>query len=240
MRRSLQRQWKRSLAGLALLLALGQAPALAATINVGGACTLARAIVSANNDLSRFCTPGRGPDTIVLPARSTQTLTTVNNTNYGASGLPTIRSTITIVGSGATIIRPTTAPAFRIFALGNPSNLTLQNITVSGGRATRSRGGGVLANINSTLTLINSTISGNTAGDGGGLYIDGGSTLNAFNSTISRNTASYSGGGLYVDFNYPDSGAIANLNYVTIARNAASYDGGGIYASSDASVTLTL
>ncbi len=35
-RRSLQRQCKRSLAGIALLLALGQAPALAATINVGG------------------------------------------------------------------------------------------------------------------------------------------------------------------------------------------------------------
>jgi hypothetical protein len=30
--RSLQRQWKRSLAGVALLIALGQAPALAATI----------------------------------------------------------------------------------------------------------------------------------------------------------------------------------------------------------------
>src|SRR5215216_799439 len=43
-RRSLQRQWKRSLAGVALLLALGQAPALAATINVVGACTLVRAI----------------------------------------------------------------------------------------------------------------------------------------------------------------------------------------------------
>ena len=35
-RRSLQRQWKRSLAALALLLALGQAPALAATIHVDG------------------------------------------------------------------------------------------------------------------------------------------------------------------------------------------------------------
>ena len=46
-RRSLQRQWKRSLAGVALLLALGQAPAHAATINVGGACTLVRAIVAA-------------------------------------------------------------------------------------------------------------------------------------------------------------------------------------------------
>jgi len=36
MRRALQRQWQRSLAGVALLLALGQAPAMAATINVGG------------------------------------------------------------------------------------------------------------------------------------------------------------------------------------------------------------
>jgi hypothetical protein len=32
-RHSLQRQWQRSLAGLALLIALGQAPVLAATIN---------------------------------------------------------------------------------------------------------------------------------------------------------------------------------------------------------------
>src|SRR5829696_6827929 len=49
-RRGLQRQWKRSLAGVALLLALGQAPALAATINVGGGCTLVRAINAANNN----------------------------------------------------------------------------------------------------------------------------------------------------------------------------------------------
>lgn len=42
-RRGLQRQGRRSLAGIALLLALGQTPALAATINVGGACTLIRA-----------------------------------------------------------------------------------------------------------------------------------------------------------------------------------------------------
>jgi hypothetical protein len=60
MRRTLQRQWKRSLAGLALLIALGQAPALAATINVGGSCTLVRAIVAANNDTtaSGNCTKG--------------------------------------------------------------------------------------------------------------------------------------------------------------------------------------
>src|SRR5215207_3768773 len=63
-RRSLQRQWKRSLAGVALLLALGQAPLLAATINVGGTCTLVRAINAANSDTtaSGHCTKGSGAD----------------------------------------------------------------------------------------------------------------------------------------------------------------------------------
>src|SRR5215210_1611205 len=66
-RRSLQRQWKRSLAGVALLLVLGQVPALAATINVGGTCTLVRAIVAANNNTtaSGNCRQGSGADTIV-------------------------------------------------------------------------------------------------------------------------------------------------------------------------------
>jgi hypothetical protein len=103
-RRALQRQWRRSLAGIALMLALGMAPTLAATINVRGPCTLGRAITSANNDIAvAGCTRGRGADTIVLPANSTQTLTAVNNNYYGPTGLPLIRSNITIAGNGSTI-----------------------------------------------------------------------------------------------------------------------------------------
>jgi hypothetical protein len=69
MRRSLQRQWKRSLAGVALLMALGQAPAIAATINVGGACTLVRAINAANNGTraNGRCRKGSDAAAIVLP-----------------------------------------------------------------------------------------------------------------------------------------------------------------------------
>src|SRR5215211_7166713 len=68
-RRSLQRQWKRSLAGVALLIALGQAPLLAATINVGGTCSLIKAIIAANKDTTvNGCTAGSGADTIVLPS----------------------------------------------------------------------------------------------------------------------------------------------------------------------------
>jgi hypothetical protein len=74
----LQRRWRRSLAGIALLHALGQVPAaLAAQIDVGaGGCTLVDAITAANADQPPGgCTTGSGVDTIALPAGSTQTLT---------------------------------------------------------------------------------------------------------------------------------------------------------------------
>ena len=76
----MQRRWKRSLAALALLLALGQAPALAATINVtttdpnivaGSGCSLIEAIENANDttdgSVHTDCTAGdAGADTIDL------------------------------------------------------------------------------------------------------------------------------------------------------------------------------
>jgi hypothetical protein len=135
-RRGLQRQWKRSLAGVALLLALGQAPALAATINVGGACTLVRAIVAANTDTTATgnCTKGSGADRIVLPAGSIPRLTAVNNTVYGPTGLPVIRTDFTIAGHNSTIRRARTTPEFRIVAVGQTGDLTLQRATVSRGR----------------------------------------------------------------------------------------------------------
>jgi hypothetical protein len=79
-RRALQRKWKLSLTDVALLLALGQEPVLAATINVSGGCSLINAITAANTDTATDgCPQGNGTDTITLPAGSTQTLTTVNN-----------------------------------------------------------------------------------------------------------------------------------------------------------------
>jgi hypothetical protein len=123
-RRALQRQWRLPLAGVALLLALGQNPGLAATIPVGGACTLVDAITAANTDTATGgCPAGSGADTIVLPAGSTQTLTAVNNSTYGPTGLPVI----------SRIVRESAAPEFRVVAVGSTGDLTLQETTVSGG-----------------------------------------------------------------------------------------------------------
>jgi hypothetical protein len=239
-RRGLQRKWKHSLAGVALLLALGQAPALAATINVQGGCTLVDAIDSANSDTAvGACAAGSGADQITLPANSTQTLHTANNYLQGDNGLPAITSTITIDGNGATIRRATTAPDFRIFvvrgaASGTPGDLTLQQTTVSGGElanpdAAPFESGGAIGN-SGTLKLIDSTISGSAAEFGGGIFNYYGE-LHLDNSTISGNTAvaaplpntgytSGSAGGIYNLFGSVD---IANS---TISGNSAAYGGG--------------
>ena len=104
MRRALQRQWRMPLAGVALMLALGQSPGTGGDDSGWCCCTLINAITAANTDTATGgCPAGSGADTIVLPAGSTQTLTSVNNSTYGPTGLPVISSAITIAGQGSTI-----------------------------------------------------------------------------------------------------------------------------------------
>ena len=80
-RRAIQRKVAVSLAGVALLLALGHDPGLAATINVDGTtCTIVDAITAANtNAATGGCSAGSGTgsgaDTISLISGSTHTLT---------------------------------------------------------------------------------------------------------------------------------------------------------------------
>ena len=75
----------------------------------------------------------------------------------------------------------------------NWGTLTLNNSTISGNNAATA--GGAFANAG-TLTLNNSTISGNTTGDGGGIRNTGGGTVILNNTTVSNNTATSNGGGI--------------------------------------------
>jgi hypothetical protein len=224
-RRALQRQWRLPLAGMALMLALGQSPGLAATIPVGNACTLVDAITAANTDTATGgCPAGSGADTIVLPADSTQTLTSVNNDTYGATGLPVIRSVITIEGRGGTITRDSGAPEFRLLAVNGMGDLTLQETTMSGGATPPGSRGAGIVNDGGTLTVLNSTIAGNSIssyGNGGGIANNGG-TLTVLNSSIAANSSGSAGGGGVWNYN----GTITVRNS-TITGNSA-FAGGGI------------
>ena len=73
-------------------------------------------------------------------------------------------------------------------------------------------GGGINVSSPGTLTLVNSTVSGNSAVDGGGLYSSG-PTIILRNSTIAMNSAAR-GGGLFT------TGAMTIRNAI-IARNTA-------------------
>ena len=130
--RRLQHRMAWSLAGAALLLALGQGVGAAATITVttnnpyiisDGQCSLIEAINNANNDAATFpdCAAGSGADTIVLPANANVILSAVYARTYGQFGdpvgLPPITSQITIEGNGATIARQANAPAFGLMAV---------------------------------------------------------------------------------------------------------------------------
>ena len=228
--RRLQRRMAWSLAGAALLLALGQGVATAATITVNtndpsvisdGQCSLIEAIVNANNDAATHadCAAGSGADTIVLPANANVTLTNVSDNTYGPTGLPLITSRITIEGNGAVIARQGSAAAFGLMAVKNSGDLTLQSVTLSGGSSS-ANGGGVINR--GKLSIEESTISGNSADFGGGVSSDSG-TLTIENSTVSGNIASVGGGVDNID------GQLTITNS-TISGNRANH-GGGVYNS---------
>lgn len=239
-RRRLQRQFGASLAGVALVLALGATPAArAAQIdvdtnvpdrNIGdGACSLIEAIDNANADADLSggdCAAGSGADTIELAPNSVHTLTAVDNASYGATGLPVITSELTIAGNDATIQRDPAAPAFRILAVGtygSNGTATLQSTTVSGGQAGTRSGGGVHVGFGfNRLTVEGSTLTGNRAANGGAIQSQSGvSRVDISDSTLSNNVATGDGGAVQ---------ARGTLSIVrsTLAGNSAGFYGGAV------------
>ena len=111
----------------------------------------------------------------------------------------------------------------------------IENITITNGQGSGSypnfTGGGITF-IDSSPSLENVTITGNSAGwGGGGIYCYVNSSPSLENVTITGNSAS-NGGGIYCYNNSSPS-----LENVTITGNSASsYGGGGIYTNDDISV----
>jgi hypothetical protein len=105
------------------------------------------------------------------------------------------------------------------------SHLTVINSTISGNSAPGGSGG-IFAQ--GDLTIIDSTISGNSGYYGGIFGVD----VNISNSTISNNSAGRSGGG----FEARHSLTISNS---TISGNSANYSGAGINVRRGASATIS-
>ena len=112
------------------------------------------------------------------------------------------------------------------------SSPTIANNTISGNTATHGYGGGIYC-WRSSPTISNNTITGNTASFGGGIYCYG-SSPTISNNTITGNTAPF-GGGIYCYFGSP------TMSNNRISDNTAKGDwggGGGIYCCGSSSPTI--
>ncbi|BBL77288.1 choice-of-anchor Q domain-containing protein [Methylomagnum ishizawai] len=221
-----------------LLFAAGSGSTTAATIIVNGTtCGLVDAIAAANrNAATNGCPAGddRNGGGDIIDLRVDVSLTAVDNTDPDGvgNGLPAVVGTLTVNGNHHTVARAAGAPPFRLFD-STSAQLTLNRITVKGGDAFGSETGG--GGIKGTVTLNESTVTGNQATWGGGIYGSGPVVL--INSTVSDNLFLDEGGGIYGAGPVTLQGSTVSGNKPSEPGFNCAYAGGGIYGVG--AVTLT-
>jgi hypothetical protein len=182
------------------------------------------------------------------PALDGQTITLT-------SGALVINQTLTISGPGAgslTIHGDGSDPVFDIDIMPPAStSVTISGLTITGGHARDTGGGGISASSVATLTLDGDVITGNQATlrtngsfGGGGVFVNGG-TVNVSNSAITNNTVTFTdtvsganddsgGGGIYSKGGAVTvTGSDVSHNTVDLASSSGDNGGGGVFSDGD-------
>ena len=120
---------------------------------------------------------------------------------------------LTITGGGSTITQ--TCAGERVIE--SDGDLTVTDATITGGTLALGIGGGIEADTDD-VTLVRSTVTGNSGPIGGGVAAIRVTTVA---STVADNTAGSTGGGIWAD-------QVADLTNSTVAGNTAGTGGGGI------------
>ena len=180
-------------------------------------CTLRAAIQLANK---------LGSDVnITLPAGTYRLTIPGPNETAGSTGdlnFNKAAGAVTLSGAGARTTIVDANAVDRVMRVSSGTTATVERVTVRGGHGA-TVGGGILNE--GSLTLNESTVTGNTGHDGGGIGNNGSLWVTA--STLTGNSAYY-GGGLYFQ-PLTSSGGTTRLTNVTVSGNQAEY-GGGVYA----------
>jgi hypothetical protein len=206
------------------LTALSAEPATINVLNTNdsGAGSLRQALADANDG-----------DTIDFSVTTPATITLT-------SGELLVNKSVTISGPGADQLSVNGNASSRVFHISSGKTVSISRLAITNGYAVD--GGGIYSD-HATLTVNDSTVSGNSATNGGGIVNDGflgSATLTINNSTVSGNLASAFGGGIH---NEGFSGnATLTINNSTVSGNSNHFFGGGIYNDglSGGNATLTI
>jgi len=149
-----------------------------------------------------------------------------------------VDKSVTINGAGTDLLAVDGNATSSVFQIGTGETVTISDLTIRNGHS-GSRGGGIDNEGGSTMNITNCTVSGNTAGGGeisgfgGGIFNSG--TLTIVNSTVSGNaTVGISGGGGGI----VNSGTLTIVNS-TVTGNTATQGAGINNGGDAATVTIT-
>ena len=137
------------------------------------------------------------------------------------SGRLLVNKNLTILGPGPSSLAVDGNATNCVFEIYSGTTATIAGLTITNGYSTS---GGGIGNYGS-LTLVNSTLSGNSAlWDGGGICNGGQARLTVSNCTLSGNSAAY-GSGIY---NFSSESSFPNVQIVnsTLSGNSATGAGG--------------
>src|SRR5262249_22647281 len=139
--------------------------------------------------------PGSLPNEVAhaAPGDTIQFAASLNGGTIFLKNQLDIATNLTIDGGGSGIT-VSGGGAHPVFQIDTGVVATINALTITGGFAPGATGGGI--NNLGSLTLSNSTVTGNSAQGGGGIFNDG--FLSLSNSTVTGNNAA-SGGGIYND-----------------------------------------
>ena len=148
-----------------------------------------------------------------------------------------INKSIVIDGTGQNVTVNNIMPGQRVFNVGGlQTDAVFRNLTITGGELLDSSpnelGGGIRLQ-GGMLTIQDSVISGNTAGQGGGIALVGSATLNLVDSTVMNNIARDDGGGINVP-----AGATLSMVDSTVEGNTAGTDSSPNYLSLGGGINL--
>jgi len=157
----------------------------------------------------------------------TNTIISGNSASLDAGAINNIEGTLNITESN--LSGNTASDDGGAIDNANDSTLTIINTTISDNLADSGFGGGISNALNSTATFVNTTISGNAASDSGGGIRNNNATVVVSDSTISGNTSGTDGGGI------ENTGTVTFINS-TLSNNASARDGGALFNTGTASL----
>ncbi len=166
---------------------------------------------------------------VAAPSTVSGDVITVAAGTYFESTIQLVEKSLTIqgAGSGVTILDGSTA-GFRVMNLWGATTVELSGLTITGGDAGASMGGGVSlapsgGSAPPTVIMTDVEIIGNSSNTHGGGIENNGATLTLDSSDVINNTGGGNGGGIY---NY--NGGTVTVTDTAVSGNTAA-QGGGIH-----------